>query len=146
MIDLRRLKDIREDNDISQEEISNILGVNRSTYSMWELEMNIIPLKVLCDFADYFNVSIDYVLGLTNNKNSKNIIKGLNSKTLGTNLRKLRNKYNVSQEYIGNMLGLTQACIARYEKGLGGISVLSVYKLSKEFKVSISELCGKIKK
>lgn len=145
MIDLKRLKDIREDNDISQESMANILGVNRSTYSMWELEMNVIPLDVLCDFADYFNVSIDYVLGLTNNKNSKSIIKGLNLKVLGSNLKKLRNKNNVSQEYIGNMLGLTQACIARYEKGLGKISIISVYKLSKEFKVSVSALCGKTK-
>jgi len=144
-MDLKRLKDIREDNDISQEEMAKILGVNRSTYSMWELEMNVIPLRVLCNFADYFNVSVDYVLGLSNNKNSKNIIKGLDLKVLGANLRNLRNQNKVSQEYIGNILGLTQACIARYEKGLGGMSVISMYRLSKEFKVSISELCGKIR-
>ena len=63
MINLSKLKDIREDNDISQEEMAKILGVNRSTYSLWELGINIIPLKKLCDFADYFNYSIDYVLG-----------------------------------------------------------------------------------
>ena len=62
MINLSKLKDIREDNDISQEEMAKILGVNRSTYSLWELGINIIPLKNLCDFADYFNYSIDYVL------------------------------------------------------------------------------------
>lgn len=144
-MNLKRLKDIREDNDINQEEMAKILGVNRSTYSMWELEMNVIPLRVLCNFADYFNVSIDYVLGLSNNKNPKNIIKGLELKVLGANLRNLRNQNKVSQEYIGNILGLTQACIARYEKGLGGMSVISMYRLSKEFKVSIGELCGKIK-
>ena len=82
-MNLKRLKDIREDNDINQEEMAKILGVNRSTYSMWELEMNVIPLRVLCNFADYFNVSIDYVLGLSNNKNPKNIIKGLELKVLG---------------------------------------------------------------
>ena len=68
MINLSKLKDIREDNDISQEEMAKILGVNRSTYSLWELGINIIPLKKLCDFADYFNYSIDYVLGISNNR------------------------------------------------------------------------------
>ena len=53
MINLSKLKDIREDNDISQEEMAKILGVNRSTYSLWELGINTIPLKNLCDFAKY---------------------------------------------------------------------------------------------
>ena len=41
--------------------MAEILDVNRSTYSLWELGINIIPLKSLCSFADYFNYSIDYV-------------------------------------------------------------------------------------
>ena len=48
MISFKRLKDIREDNDINQKEMANILNVNRSTYSLWELGINIIPLKYLC--------------------------------------------------------------------------------------------------
>ncbi|MFI3261070.1 MAG: helix-turn-helix domain-containing protein [bacterium] len=45
MIDTNRLKDIREDNDTNQEQMAKVLGVNRSTYSLWELGINIIPLK-----------------------------------------------------------------------------------------------------
>ena len=55
MINFTRLKDIREDNDINQTQMAEILDVNRSTYSLWELGINIIPLKSLCSFADYFN-------------------------------------------------------------------------------------------
>src|SRR5574344_1368318 len=122
MMNVTRLKDIREDNDINQVKISKILNVNRSTYSLWELGINIIPLKNLCDFADYFNLSIDYVLGLTNTKNIKNINNGLNLKVLGNNLRSIRIKNNLSQENIANILNVTQACITRYEKGLIYIS------------------------
>ena len=68
MINFKRLKDIREDNDISQEEMAQILKINRSTYSLRELGINIIPLKKLCEYADYFDVNIDYVIGLTNDK------------------------------------------------------------------------------
>lgn len=54
MIDFQRLKDIREDNDINQETMSKILGVPRSTYSMWELGISVIPLKLLCRFCRLF--------------------------------------------------------------------------------------------
>lgn len=143
MIDFRRLKDIREDNDINQTKMSEILGVNRSTYSLWELGINIIPLKNLCDFADYFNVSIDYVLGLTNNKKSKTIKKGLNLIALGKNMKQLRIRHNLSQENIADIIGVSQACIVRYEKGLICISTSNLYKFCKEFKISISDICEK---
>ena len=142
MINISKIKDIREDNDINQETMATILGVNRSTYSLWELGINIIPLKNLCDFADYFNLSIDYVLGLTNSKND-NLIKGLDIKTLGLNMKTLRIKNNLSQENIAHILGVTQACITRYEKGIIYISTPNLYEFAKYFKVSINELCGK---
>lgn len=145
MISFKRLKDIREDNDINQERMAEILGVNRSTYSLWELGINIIPLYSLCDFADYFNFSLDYVLGLSNNKGSKDLIKGLDLEILGNNMKAIRVKHNLSQENIANMLDVTQACIARYEKGIICISISNLYKFSKEFKVTINSLCGKTK-
>lgn len=146
MISFNRLKDIREDNDINQEKMSEILGVNRSTYSLWELGINIIPLKSLCDFADYFDFSLDYVLGLTNDRKSKSSIKGIDLKVLGNNMKLIRTKNNLSQENIAELLGVTQACITRYEKGIISISVPNLYKFAKEFKISINELCGKAKK
>jgi len=146
MINFNRLKDIREDNDINQEKMSEILGINRSTYSLWELGINIIPLKSLCDFADYFDFSLDYVLGLTNDRKSKSSIKGIDLKVLGNNMKLIRTKNNLSQENIAELLGVTQACITRYEKGLISISVPNLYKFAKEFKISINELCGKTKK
>ena len=144
MIDFSRLKDIREDNDISQAKMANILKVNRSTYSLWELGINIIPLKNWCDYADYFKYSIDYVLGLTNERKMK--IKGLNLERLGNNMKVVRLKHNLSQENIDDLLGVSQACIVRYEKGLICISTSNLYKFCKEFHISMSAICGKIKK
>ena len=146
MINFQKLKDIREDNDINQEQMSKILGVPRSTYSMWEIGISIIPLKHLCDFADYFDVSLDFALGLTNNKNSKNLIKGLNLEILGNNIKTIRKRNNLSQENIAEILDVTQSCIVKYEKGKIFISTENVYKLAKEFKISMNELCGKTKK
>lgn len=145
MINFNRLKDIREDNDINQMQMAEILNVKRSTYSLWELGINIIPLKNLCDFADYFNFSIDYILGLTNDKENTNLIKGLDLVKLGNNIKKVRIKKELSQENVANMIGVSQACITRYEKGLIYISTSNLYKLAKEFNISLSELCGKTK-
>lgn len=143
MINFIKLKDIREDHDISQKEMANILGVTRSAYSLWELGINIIPLKPLVTYANYFNYSIDYVLGLTNDRRKNNVTPVLDLKVLGNNIKNLRIKNELSQENLANILGVTQACIVRYEKGLVCISTSNLYKLSKEFKVSISYLCGK---
>jgi len=143
MIDFKRLKDIREDNDLNQDDMANILGVKRSRYSLWELGINIIPLNYLSNFADYFSVSLDYILGLTNKKNDNNLIKGINFEILGNNLKLLRKKNNLSQEDMANILNVTQACITKYEKGQIQISTSNLYKVSKKFKISLSELCGK---
>lgn len=142
MINFTRLKDIRENADISQKEMASILKVKRSTYSLWELGINIIPLSYIVSFADYFNYTIDYCLGLTNIKNSSNK-KGLDLIVLGNNMKEIRLKNNLSQENIADSLKVTQACIVRYEKGLVCISTSNLYKFCKEFKVSMSYICGK---
>ncbi len=145
MIDFFRLRDIREDNDINQVRMAEILGVSRSAYSLWELGINIIPLNYLAFFADYFDYSIDYVLGLTNVRRKNNLIKGFDLKILGNNLKEVRIKNSLSQEDMARILNVTQPCITRYEKGLICISTSNIYKISKEFKISISKLCGKEK-
>lgn len=145
MIDFFRLRDIREDNDINQIRMAEILGVSRSAYSLWELGINIIPLNYLAFFADCFDYSIDYVLGLTNVRRKNNLIKGFDLKILGNNLKEVRIKNSLSQEDMARILNVTQPCITRYEKGLICISTSNIYKISKEFKISISKLCGKEK-
>jgi len=146
MITFERLKDIREDHDLSQEQMAKILHVKRARYSLWELGINIIPLKYLSMYADYFNYSIDYVLGLTNDKDNSLLKKGLNKETLGKNIYKLRKENNISQKKLANKLRVTQACITKYEKGLIEISTSNLYELSKFFNVSMNSLCGKTKK
>lgn len=136
-----KLKDIREDHDMSQKEISKILGVNRSTYSLWELGINIIPFKYLFSFSQFFNINIDYIFGLTRNKTNK--LESLDFKTIGYNIKRIRLLHNLSQENIANILGVTQACINRYEKGLICISTINLYTFIKYFKISTYELCCK---
>lgn len=61
-----RLKDLREDADITQKQIADYLNVKQNTYSQYETEQRQIPIDALMKLAQYFNTSTDYILELTN--------------------------------------------------------------------------------
>lgn len=61
----QRIKDLREDNDWTQQYIADLLYINRSTYSAYENGANAVPIEVLINLAKLYNTSVDYLLGLT---------------------------------------------------------------------------------
>lgn len=65
---LQNLKNLREDNDIRQKTIAKYLGVSQNTYSQYENGVISISPELLIRLGDYFDVSVDYLLGRTNNK------------------------------------------------------------------------------
>lgn len=60
-----RLRDLREDHDLTQASLAAYLNVRQNTYSQYENEQRQIPLDCLTRIADYFNTSIDYILERT---------------------------------------------------------------------------------
>lgn len=62
-----RLKDIREDRDLTQSDIAKVINCTQVCYSRYETGQRDIPLSTLCKLSEYFCVSTDYILGLTNN-------------------------------------------------------------------------------
>ena len=60
-----RVRDLREDRDLSQKEIAELLQVHQTTYSDYELGKVNIPVPALHKLADFYGVSIDYLLGRT---------------------------------------------------------------------------------
>lgn len=61
-----RIRDLREDRDLSQKEIAELLKVHQTTYSDYELGRLNVPVSALNTLADFYNVSVDYLLGRTN--------------------------------------------------------------------------------
>lgn len=59
---IRRLKDLREDHDLKQIDIADYLGIKQTVYSRYERGFQTIPLEHLIKLADYYKVSIDYIL------------------------------------------------------------------------------------
>ncbi len=65
----QRIKDLREDKDLKQIDIAKILETTQKQYSRWETGQYPIPFEIVIKLAKYYNVSIDYIAGLTNIKN-----------------------------------------------------------------------------
>ncbi len=63
----KRIRDLREDSDLTQKQISEILNCSQQVYSNYELGQRDIPTGVLISLSLHYNVSIDYILGLTDN-------------------------------------------------------------------------------
>ncbi len=63
-----RIRDLREDKDISQTKLAKILGMSQTGYSKYETGENDVPTNILIKLAHYHETSVDYILGLTNEK------------------------------------------------------------------------------
>ena len=66
----QRLRDLREDADKNQSEIARLLGMKRQQYARYESGVQEIPLHHIITLAQYYNVSLDYLAGLTDKKRS----------------------------------------------------------------------------
>lgn len=65
---IKRLKDLREDKDLKQQDLADYLGITRSAYSNYENGIREVPLTVLMKIADFYRVSVDYLLGRTDER------------------------------------------------------------------------------
>ena len=64
-----RLRDLREDNDLTQKQCAEIVYISKNSYIRYENDERIPPLDTIIKFAKYYNVSIDYIAKLTDEKN-----------------------------------------------------------------------------
>ena len=60
---IKRIRDLREDNDKTQQEIAELLGTSQTMYARYERGANELPIRHLIKLCEYYNVSADYILG-----------------------------------------------------------------------------------
>ena len=77
------MKNLRTDSDMTQQNIADILNTKRTTYSGWENGIDSIPLLKLNEFCNYFNISLDYICGLSKQKKIEKIKKEIDKITVG---------------------------------------------------------------
>lgn len=138
----KRIRDLREDNDLTQNDIANYLKVYRSTYAKWEDGTNKIPLEKLDMLSIKYNVSLDYLIGITNIKRDYNI-KPFNQNKFLLRLKNERKKRNLSQLSIANILDITKATYSKYELGIITPHIDKIIILADFYKITLDYLVGK---
>ena len=139
-----RLKGLRERMGKNQIDIANLLKIDRSQYGKYENEYTTIPIKHLNTLCNYFNISLDYIFSLTDNKqynNSKNDINLLES---GKRLKEFRKENKITQTKLADFLTTSFSNVSAYERGINIISTTYLYAICKKHNISADYLLGKI--
>lgn len=139
-----RLLFLREQADLTQKELGKIFGVTRVSISHWETNKSVIPLKQLNNYANYFNVSLDYILQLSDVKNYKIYSKDLDKILIGKRILKIRESNGLTQESLAEYLNTSHSTISSYENGKTLILTSFAYEIALKYKTSMDWICGKI--
>ena len=141
-IKFKRISDLRTDNDLLQREIADILGVNRNTYPHWEAGLYEMPLEIIDKLANYYNVSVDYLTGLSNYKGKAGRI--YDAKISAKRIYTMRKSKKLSQEKMSEMMpGMSQMKLSRYENSVTAVPLSKLYLIAKTFNISMDYLMGK---
>lgn len=138
---VERLKAIRCRLGLSQKKMRELLNVSKSTYSRWETGEKIIPLKHLVNLCNELQISIDFLLGISENKTplNKNALE-VNMEKIGTNIYELRKKQNLTQKELAAKLNTTQSTISAYENGKTILLTAFLCDICTQFKISALEI------
>lgn len=139
------LKKVRESNNLSQKEAADILNIDRSVYTKYENGYELIPIKHLLSFCNYFNVSIDYVFGLED-LTQNNYKKEVSPEVIGSRFKDWRKKNKLTQEKLAKVLNTNKSVICNYEKGRYLIATPFLYQICHKYHVSADYLLGRIDK
>lgn len=143
----KRLFDLREYKDLSQIKLADYLGITQQTYSLWEKGTKIIPLKHLNNLSNFYEIPMDYIVGLTDEKNNSGIIKltELNKNEIGSRIKKIREDNNLTLRDLAKELNTTSSTISAYETGKTLILTAFAYQICIKYNVSLDWLCGERK-
>lgn len=138
----RRLYDLRQDADKRQVDMAGILGIDAFSYGRYERGEREIPLRHLIALADYYNVSVDYILGRVDQnsgwRNSKLHCNGGKDRMKGyCRIAELRKGAGKMQKEIASLLTMSPQQYSRYERGEREIPVHHLITLADYYQVSV---------
>ncbi len=135
-----RLKYLRTKHNLTQSQAGEIVGVQYKTYQKYEYDDANPPIPMLIKFAQYYNVSVNFLTGYKDDEreqcNTKQVA------TLSTRLQMLRKQKELYQKEAAVQLELTQRSLQNYELGLRTPNIESLCKLAAFYGVSVDYLVG----
>ncbi len=144
-LDYSRIKNLRINNNLTQKDLADYLQISIAAYSQFERMDVIIPIELLNKLANYYHVSLDYLLKITDNPNIKVETLEIDKVKVGENLRNIRKEKKLYQETLAQEIGTSHSLISEYESGKKLVSLTYGYAICKRYGVSLDYLYGKIK-
>ena len=141
LIRFKRIDDLRNDHDLKIREVADILGISIDNYFDYANGRSNFPLDKLNILANYFNVSFDYITGLSDVK--KNYDGNIDVATLKRRIKEIRIQNGLSQEKAAHIIGDKQSTYWNYESGNSIIPISKLYLLAKFYNISIDYFVGK---
>ncbi len=144
MMYFTNLKLLRNENDLTQENIAKYLNVKRSTYSNWESNLVMIPIEMADKLSIFYKVKLSYIIGCDNNYKVYDNIKAMNYGNLIKNLHELKIINNNTFEEIGAFLNCNKSTCQRYFNNSVKIPIDKLVILSEVYEFDIDVMSDKI--
>lgn len=130
---------------ITASSVADYLGISKKTLSNYVNGDAYIPLNHLNRMCNFFHVSMDYLLGLSDIEvYFDNIeLENLDAKEIGNRLKNIRRSKKVTQEQVSKTIGVNKSSISRYENGESLILTICLYTFCKKYSVSSDYIVGK---
>ena len=139
-----KIKDLRDELEITQKEIASKLGCTRSAYSLWEINRNTIPLHYLNKLSNLLNINIDYLVDLSDKKNISFNKNEIDKIELGKRIKLARKSINYTQDKLASKLNTTHSVISAYESGKTAVPTLFLIEIAKITNKSLNWFLNKI--
>ena len=140
---INRLQEILEKDNIAIASLCKYVGIDRSTLGKYINGYLTIPLKHLEAICKYFDISLDYVFGLTSLRKYSNYKNNRDTNLLGLRLKELRKNNKLTQEKLAEKLNCTHSIISEYENNKRLISTSHLYMICRKYNISADYLLGK---
>ena len=111
----QRLEGLREERDLFKKDVAKNIGVVESVYSEWENEKLSIPTKRLVQLANFFEVNIDYMIGLSNKRIKLKNDNDIDLELVSTRLKEIRKSLKMTMRELATKLNTTSSAISNYE-------------------------------
>ena len=137
---IQRLSDIRNEAGMSQAKLAEELGVTQQAVNTYENSDKDIMTSTILRIADYFNVSVDYLMGISE---SKDILEPRSNDECYKRIGDIRRLKRLSQKQMAELLGVSQQQVGRFESGKYDLSGKRFLQIAEVCDVSLDYLAGR---
>lgn len=138
-----RFEDLRDEKDLKKKDVAKIIGVVESVYSEWENGKLSIPTKRLVQLANYFEVNIDYMVGISNKRKHIKSSNDVNLDLVSLRLKEIRKSLKLTMRDLSSKFNTSSSAISNYENGKFLILSSFLIELCKYSNYSIDWVLGR---